>query len=194
MGNTECQKCIDSEKEMFAEIILGREFANKKYIYNSKRKLKKISEENPHENINNNNKELLIKQNQHQLNQKAQQIINRNNDINSNIKNTAIENEIYNKNILKESKENKNEKEEKQYVEVNEENEQEYEYEQGNEDEEPLDADVEHPHYQKKDEYEEDNQNQEHNYLENEDEEYELDDYKNKMPNGLSEDENNYQE
>ena len=69
--------------------------------------------------------------------------------------------------------------------------EKENEYEQGNEYEEPEDADVENPNYHQYDENEEDNQNQINNNLENDDEEYEIDDYKNPRQNGLSEDENN---
>ena len=79
MGNNECQKCLSSEKEMFAEIILGREFANKQYIHHSRREIKKISEEIPHEHISNNNKNLLPTKNKNQLNQKSQKIINQNN-------------------------------------------------------------------------------------------------------------------
>ncbi len=45
---------------MFAEIILGREFANKQYIHHSRREIKKISEEIPHEHISNNNKNLSL--------------------------------------------------------------------------------------------------------------------------------------
>jgi len=96
MGNTECQDCISAEREMFAEIILGREFASKKYLSNTKINVKKISDKIPHEHIDNNKDKILIAKNQNQLLQKANQVINKKDGINkesdTNISNKSTKN------------------------------------------------------------------------------------------------------
>ena len=178
---------------MFAEIILGREFASKKYLSNTKINVKKISDEIPYEHIDNNKDKILIAKNQNQLLQKANQVINKKDGINkesdTNISNKSTKNkEEHNKQSIE------NDNIEKKY----EKNESDYEQEEDSEKEEPLDADVEAQLYKEKKQkkYKHNNEdNQKHkqfnSYEENDEEEYEIDDYKNPRRSGLSEDEYN---
>ena len=193
MGNTECQDCISAEREMFAEIILGREFASKKYLSNTKINVKKISDEIPYEHIDNNKDKILIAKNQNQLLQKANQVINKKDGINkesdTNISNKSTKNkEEHNKQSIE------NDNIEKKY----EKNESDYEQEEDSENDEPLDADVEAQFNKEKKQkkYKHNNEdNQKHkqfnSYEENDEEEYEIDDYKNPRRSGLNEDEYN---
>ena len=67
MGNSECQRCLSAEREMFAEILMGKDKDNNIDIHNntgnnnkiknnSYSNIKKISEEIPPEIISNKNK------------------------------------------------------------------------------------------------------------------------------------------
>ena len=64
MGNVECQKCITAEKEMFAEIILGKNELNPDKNITRNYRIKKIFEEMPRELIS---KKLGKKYNQNKI-------------------------------------------------------------------------------------------------------------------------------
>ena len=58
MGNTECQRCLSAEREMFGEILLGTNRSNKNTIDNSNtnyinNNIKKIPENMPQEILTN---------------------------------------------------------------------------------------------------------------------------------------------
>ena len=98
MGNTECKNCINLEKELFAEIILGKNEINSNNLpITTNNKFNKIQDEIPHEikqkNFSQNNKfnedegkknEKEYEENINDFNKNLNEIINENNKQDSN--------------------------------------------------------------------------------------------------------------
>ena len=199
MGNVECQRCITAEREMFAEIILGKNEMTPEQIITTNNKIKKISDQIPRELIakklgKKSNKNKIFEKNN--IIQENYQIDNNDNIINYN--NNSIKNHINDeeKQVQLSGEEVEEEREEQKGEENEGEEEQQYEEEQLYEESKEVEEQYEYEKEENnKNLYEKQNQNSEEqsNYGDNEmenNEEYEIDDYKNPRPSGLSDDEN----